>query len=112
MIKVFFGLLIIIYSNMSFACANALPTNDANFCASFKSVATCYCTSSGLPSGMCQDPNALYNRMLIVFGSLQRACAYQHYTTTQDCLNNWNCYLRGGIDSVGRLCSGNQRACG
>ena len=98
-------------SGISSACTNALPTNDAGFCASFKSVAACYCTSSGLPAGMCQDPRSLYNRMLIIFGSLQKACAYQHYTTTQDCMDNWNCYLQGGIDSQGKFCSSTGRAC-
>lgn len=95
----------------SFACPFAVPTNDPGFCSSFKSVATCYCTSSGLPSGMCQDMNALYNRMLAVFGSLQKACEYQRYTSPQDCMDNWNCYLHGGIDSRGRLCSSTKSAC-
>lgn len=92
-------------------CPKALPTNHVNFCASFKSVAICHCTSSGLPSGMCQDMNALYSRMLSVFGSLQRACAFQRSTTPQDCIDNWECYRHGGVDSQGRACSGTQKAC-
>ena len=99
------------FSISTFACSTALPTDDVNFCSSFKSVATCYCTSSGLPSGMCQDMNQLYNRMVIVFGSLKKACDYQHYTNAQDCMNNWNCYLNGGIDSAGKSCSSTQMAC-
>lgn len=95
----------------SFSCPYALPTNNTNFCSSFKSVATCYCISSGLPSGMCQDMNALHNRMIAVFGTLQKACEYQRYTTPQDCVDNWSCYLYGGIDSRGRLCSATKRAC-
>jgi len=95
----------------SFACPNAQPTNDVNFCPTFKSAATCYCTSSGLPAGMCQDMRALYGRMMVVFGSLKKACEYQHYTTTQECMDNWNCYLRGGVDSQGRACGSNQRSC-
>lgn len=94
-----------------FACAKALPVDDAGFCASFKEVATCHCTSSGLPAGMCQDMNSLYKRMLALFGSLQRACEYQKHTSTQDCVDNWNCYRKGGIDSQGRLCSSTQLAC-
>ena len=109
----FFSVSAFAYSDAlpAIACPNALPTNDVNFCSSFKSVATCYCTSSGLPSGMCQDVNALYNRMISVFGSLQKACEYQHYTSTQDCMDNWNCYRLGGVDSRGRLCSSNKKAC-
>lgn len=93
------------------SCPAALPTNDVNFCSSFRTAATCYCTSSGLPSGMCQDMNALYNRMISMFGSLQRACEYQHNTSAQECMDDWNCYRRGGLDSMGRACSSNQKAC-
>ncbi|KTD23818.1 Uncharacterised protein [Legionella lansingensis] len=95
----------------AFACPNALPTNHPSFCASFKTAATCYCVSSGLPAGMCQDMNALYSRMISVFGSLQKACESQRYTTPQDCMDNWNCYLYGGVDSRQRLCSGTRAAC-
>lgn len=99
------------FSFSAYSCPNALPTDNVNFCSSFKSVATCYCTSSGLPSGMCQDMNQLYNRMVVVFGSLKKACEYQHYTTPQDCMNNWTCYRSGGVDSAGKQCSSTQRAC-
>jgi hypothetical protein len=108
------GVALLLFINSSvfaFACSNALPTDNPGFCSSFKSVATCYCTNSGLPSGMCQDMNALYNRMIGMFGSLQKACEFQHYTTTQDCVDNWNCYRLGGVDSRGRLCSSNRNAC-
>ena len=99
------------FSISAFACPMAVPTNNVNFCASFKAVATCHCTSSGLPSGMCQDINALYNRMLIVFGSLQKACEYQHHTSTPICMDNWNCFLHGGVDSRGNVCSSTGMAC-
>ena len=100
------------FMNISaFACVIAQPTDDIRFCSSFKTAATCYCTSSGLPSGMCQDMKALYGRMMVIFGSLQKACEYQHYTSTQDCVDNWNCYLRGGVDSRGKSCNVNQSAC-
>lgn len=106
-----FGIMLFCANGLSFACSSALPTNDPNFCASFKPVATCYCTSSGLPSRMCQDMNALYGRMILVFGSLQRACEYQKHTSTQNCLDNWSCYMYGGTDSQGNLCSSSGAAC-
>lgn len=93
------------------ACTNSFPPDDVRFCPSFKAAATCYCTSTGLPAFLCQDMNSLYNRMMLVFGSLKRACEYQHHTSTQDCVDNWTCYLRGGIDSRGRWCNLTQRAC-
>ena len=92
------------FSVSGFACTNALPTDDDNFCASFRAAGVCYCTASGVPAGLCQDMNALHSRMVIVFGSLQRACEHQSYTTPQDCVDNWNCYLHGGVDSQGRVC--------
>lgn len=109
--KNLYGTILFFLSISASACPIAVPTSDSNFCSSFKSAATCYCTSSGLPSGMCQDMNALYNRMMIVFGSLQKACEYQHYTTPQDCIDNWTCYLRGGVDSRGSACSSTQMPC-
>lgn len=95
----------------AYACPTGISTDDVSFCSTFKTAATCYCTSSGLPSGMCQDMDALYNRMVGVFGSLQKACEFQHYTSTQDCMDNWNCYRLGGVDSRGRICSSTRQAC-
>ncbi len=98
-------------STSIFACASALPTDDVNFCSSFRTVASCYCSSSGIPAGMCQDMNSLYNRMIAAFGTLQKACEFQRHASTQDCMDNWNCYRYGGVDSKGRLCSSTQLAC-
>lgn len=111
MMRKFFTVLLCVFSINSFACTNALPTDNPTFCASFKTAAICYCTSSGLPGVLCQDMNVLYARMISVFGSLQRACEYQKYTTTQDCMDNWNCYRLGGKDSRGRICSSTGKAC-
>ncbi|MDP3559196.1 MAG: hypothetical protein Q8R79_02425 [Legionellaceae bacterium] len=99
------------WSVMVVACPKALPTEDVNFCASFKSVATCHCTASGLPLSLCQDMGILYQRMIIIFKSLEKACEYQKYTSAQDCIDNWNCYRRGGFDSQGHACSTTQLAC-
>jgi hypothetical protein len=98
-------------SAFSAACTNAVPTNDPGFCPSFKTAAICYCIASGLPAIMCQDMNLLYARMISVFGSLRKACEYQKYTPPEDCVDNWNCYRLGDVDSRGRLCSSNKNAC-
>lgn len=92
-------------------CPHAAPTNALNFCPSFQSVAQCHCTSAGLPSGMCRDVNAIYNRMITVFGSQLKACQYQRDTSVQECMDDWDCYRLGGKDSFGRLCSGTGKAC-
>lgn len=93
------------------ACPQAVPTNDPGFCPSFKSVAECHCVASGLPRGMCQDMNLLYNRMISIFGTLKKACEYQHDTDTQTCIDDWTCYRDGGKDSQGRQCSSTGKAC-
>ncbi|OGT36505.1 MAG: hypothetical protein A3F11_11790 [Gammaproteobacteria bacterium RIFCSPHIGHO2_12_FULL_37_14] len=92
-------------------CPFADPVVSANFCASFKTAAECRCTSSGLPSGMCKDMTAIYNRMVSVFGSQQKACDYQKDVSTQECMDDWNCYRLGGKDSHGNLCSSTGKAC-
>ena len=113
MLKGLLAVLLFIVQSSVFAlgCSKASSTDSSDFCPTFKVAATCYCTSSGLPSGMCQDMNALYNRMISVFGSLKKACEFQHYTTPQECIDNWNCYLFGGVDSRGRLCNVNKQPC-
>lgn len=93
-------------------CTPSLPPSSPGFCESFKVAAICHCTQTwGLPQRMCQDMNKLYSRMMASFGSLQRACEYQHDTTTQECIDDWNCYRRGGMTSDGQLCGGTGRAC-
>ncbi len=111
MIKKLLATSIYFFSISGFACTNAQPTDSVQFCSTFKAAATCYCSASGLPGSMCQNMKALSARMIIVFGSLQKACEHQHYTSAQDCVNNWNCYLQGGIDSNGKLCSSTQQPC-
>jgi hypothetical protein len=93
------------------ACPRAVPMDNPGFCPSFKSVAVCHCIAKGLPAGMCQDMNALYSRMIAMFGTLQKACEYQHDTSAQDCVDNWNCYRNGGVNSQGLLCSSTSQAC-
>lgn len=91
-------------------CPQALPTNHKNFCASFKKSAICHCSDS-LPDGMCQNMDTLYSRMISVFGSLEKACEYQKDTATQTCIDDWNCYRKGGKDSQGRSCSSTGKKC-
>jgi hypothetical protein len=93
------------------SCPQALPASHSNFCASFKKVAICHCTSSGLPPTVCQDMESIYNRMVGMFGSVERACEYQHDTSKQVCIEDWRCYRSGGEDSKGNLCSATGYAC-
>lgn len=96
-----------LYSN----CPQALPTNNSGFCASFKSVAACHCKESGLPDGTCQNMQTVYQLMIARFGSIKKACEYQHDTSTQVCVDDWKCYRNGGKDSQGNLCSSTGKVC-
>lgn len=92
-------------------CLQSLATKKSGFCASFKATAECHCTSSGLPTVLCQDMNILYQRMEKIFGSQKEACEYQKDTTTQICMDDWNCYRLGGKDSHGNKCNATGKHC-
>jgi hypothetical protein len=100
------------YSGLAFsACPQALPNNTPGFCGSFRVSAQCHCSASGLPQGMCMNIKSIYDRMLSMFGSVQRACGYQHDTNLQNCIDDWSCYWSGGVTSENELCSGTGGSC-
>ncbi len=92
-------------------CPNATSASSANFCESFKVAAECHCRASGLRQEMCTNYEMIYKRMLVTFGSLQRACEFQHDSSTQECIDDWNCFRQGGSTSKSELCSGTGGAC-
>lgn len=96
---------------MHLMCPQALPIENPSFCTSFKTSASCHCVEMGMPSGMCQDMNLLYYQMIARFGSLEKACAFQHDTPQQTCIDDWNCYRHGGKDSQGNFCSSTGGSC-
>lgn len=104
---------LVMFSTWSFAgsCPSASSVTSPGFCSSFKVAAECHCISSGLPRGMCNNYRLLYKRMLDTFGSLQRACEFQHDTSVQECIDDWNCFLAGGQTSSSVACSGTGEAC-
>ena len=93
------------------ACPLAEDITSANFCNSFRYVAQCHCMAHGLPSRLCNDMSGVYQRMLIVYGSLEQACLHQTDTSPQNCINSWNCFRHGGTSSDNQLCSGTGAAC-
>lgn len=95
----------------SSSCPQAAAVTSAEFCSSFKIAAECHCISSGLPRKMCANYKLLYKRMVDAFGSLQRACDYQHDTTAQECIDDWTCFLSGGLTSNSEPCSGTGESC-
>ncbi len=97
-------------TSSALACGQAVATTDPGFCPSFKSIALCHCMEK-LPRGMCQDMNLLYARMIDMFKTIAKACAYQHDTSVQNCIDDWNCYRSGGRNSAGQLCSSTGNAC-
>ena len=109
--RICFFVVLFTLSSVSIACPRATPTNSPNFCPTFRIAAQCHCKESGLPAGMCKNLTLLYQRLISVFGGLDKACEFQHDTTKEDCMDSWNCYLHGGKNATGNLCSGTGRAC-
>jgi hypothetical protein len=92
-------------------CGKALPTSNPNFCPSFKAIAACHCQEAGLPGKNCQSMSFIYGAMIARYRTVERACAAQHDTSFQECLDDWSCYRSGGRDSTGSMCSATGRAC-
>lgn len=71
----------------------------------------------GLPEKMCKDTKIVYQRMIAAFGSQEGACRWQEKngsperTTYQECMDDWNCYMKGGVDSKGALCNATGKPC-
>ncbi|MBA2657619.1 MAG: hypothetical protein H0U70_11675 [Tatlockia sp.] len=96
--------------NPAFACQNAESTEKSNFCSSFTVAAKCHCVANGLGPA-CQSVDHIAARLTSFFGSLDKACRVQRNTTPQNCLDSWNCYLYGGVDSFNRPCNATGIAC-
>jgi hypothetical protein len=92
------------------SCPQAVPTTDGGFCPSFKAVATCHCVESGMPVKACQNMDLLYAAMIGRYTTVERACANQHDTSTQNCIDDWKCYRSGG-STAGGLCSSTGSKC-
>ena len=92
------------------SCPVASAIDGPGFCSSFKVAGQFHCAAH-LPKGMCTNMKSLYDRMTALYGSLARACESQHDTTTQKCIDAWNCYRLGGTTSQNELCSGTGSAC-
>lgn len=94
------------------SCGQSAPDYDTNFCPSFKSAVECYCEQEDkMPSSFCSNMNAVYSAMISTYGSLETACKNQSHASYQTCVDDWNCYRKGGKDSNGNLCSSTGNAC-
>lgn len=110
--KLLLGIACLFCASVSMAaCPKATPTDTAQFCPTFRVAAQCHCTASGLPQVLCNNVRLLYQRLIVTFGTLEKTCAFQHDTTPEDCIDSWRCYLYGGKNSAGKLCSGTGRSC-
>ena len=109
--KICISVLCFLFSFSTFSCSSALPSNDPGFCQSFHVAAECYCVASGLPKKMCSNMNLLFQRMIGTLGSIENACRFQHNTSFQECVDDWNCYRFGGTNSQGELCSSTGAPC-
>lgn len=65
----------------------------------------------GLPLEKCINVEKIYGRMLNIYTTLEKACKFQRDTSAQNCIDSWNCYRLGGVNSQGELCSSTGNAC-
>jgi len=110
MIKKLFVIAIAFFSLSSFACPDATSTDDVNFCSSFKTAAACYCSES-LPGCSRLSMDQIYSLLITRYRTVEAACNSQHNTDAQTCIDDWNCYRLGGMDSRGRFCNSTQLSC-
>lgn len=106
-----FLLLFVSFSCFASNCPQALSTNDPNFCPSFKDAAICNCMAKGLPYSLCSDVKQLYARLIGIFVTVEKLCAFQKETNKEICINDWGCYMNGGKDKAGLTCSSTGNAC-
>ena len=108
-----------IFSLSCFAdCAKAPDPSDPNFCSAFKPIAVCHCMADGhLPEKLCPNGKVIHQRMIAAFGTQDAACLWQERNgsekkaTYQECMDDWNCYMKGGVDSNGGLCNATGNPC-
>lgn len=114
MLRTLITLMTCFFAFSSFAstlsCPQALPTNSPNFCQSFKDVAQCHCTEA-LPKQLCANMKMIYQRMIGIYGTVERACKSQRDTSTQNCIDDWKCYRNGGNNANGEPCSNTGNKC-
>ena len=102
-----------------FACDKAPDTSDPGFCSAFKSIAKCHCEFYIRPEekDKCLDMAYIYRMMNAAYGSQSAACRWQasagkpERATYQECMDDWNCYQFGGVNSKGGLCNATGNAC-
>lgn len=111
MLKKIMVSLLSLSASLSVACPASSPTSSPDFCASFRYAARCHCVALGVPARLCGDVNNIYRMMVARYHSVDRACASQHDTSMQSCMDDWGCFLAGGRNSQNELCSGTGAAC-
>lgn len=96
---------------------NPVVTSDTknDFCTTFsESVASCWPPVGSHKNFTPAQMKFNYNLMVRFYGSLKAACnksAPSNGSTPQQCIDQWNCYINGGIDSQGGQCSGTKKSC-
>lgn len=87
----------------------------SNFCTIFpESVASCWPPVGSHRNFTYTQMIQNYTLLRAVYGSLNAACAKNApsmSSTKQVCIDQWTCYVSGGRDSQGGLCSGTGVAC-
>lgn len=102
-------------------CGKVTDRTASTFCGEFKDIAHCHCRADSgnrLPDDKCyQTKTFVYPNMLATFGSQDAACRWQaehgseKRAKYQECMDDWNCYMKGGKDSNGGVCGSTGRSC-
>lgn len=103
-------------SNVKACNPYASISSAPDFCQTFPPAAACNCTNHGMTPAVC-DPNDLTNlykmMMQTYHHNLADACnnpRAQQLTSTQECIDDWNCYWDGGTSTTGK-CNATGIAC-
>jgi hypothetical protein len=102
-------------SHQKTACdPHAAISSASNFCATFPPAATCNCENHGMTPAFCSDMTNIYTAMMQTYHhNLADACnnpKAQTVSSTQECIDDWNCYWSGGISTTGK-CNATGLAC-
>jgi len=93
---------------------HASISSSPDFCATFPPAATCNCINHKMTPAFCASMSNIYDVMMQTYhNNLADACnnpKAQTITSTQECIDDWNCYWHGGTSSTG-LCNGTGAAC-
>lgn len=93
------------------------PVTSPAFCKTFKhsTISGCHLHLRLAPflwPIFCHSMPKIYHEMMHHYHrNIVKACRKQDHGYVQGCINGWHCYMYGGRDRKGQLCSGTGQSC-